>query len=260
MSIGMGIFLSAMFLGCVFLYIKSEHKAKWRKFFRLALAGLLLLSVAILLYFVIEKSLEKHATSSPFPKSTSHYPTDMKGIRLGETLANLQFERGKFWQLKEHELVTKKANFKEVELPNGITIEFPSDMSDENIKQALRKKYFHEMDDAKNIYLTDNKVLIYEKDGKAERLAWECRTEPLNASSDDATYFHFIQCGNSANDVIKAYGQKDVAIFCSDSDVETRLYDIASRNIRLWLTKNKIQRIEFSTQPFPPSEEFNKPC
>jgi hypothetical protein len=260
MDIGTGIFLSALFLGCIFLYIKSEHKAKWRKGLLLSLAGLVgfcvLWMLVVYLQDVLSEDVGSESATSLFPKSTAERPTDMMGIRLDETLANLQFERGKFWEFKEHELVTNKANFKEVALPNGITIEFPSDMSNENIKQVLRKQYFNERDDTKNIYITDNNVIIYEKDGRAERLAYDCPAKP----TDPATYFHLIQCGNNANDVIKAYGQQDIAVFCSKTDVETRLYEIASRNIRLWLTKNTIQRIEFSTQPFPPLETFNKRC
>jgi hypothetical protein len=256
MSIGTGIFLSALFLGCIVLYVKSENKAKWRKGILFSLGGLVAAGVIVFVGFFLYDALEKYTETPTFPKSTAERPTDMMGIRLGETLANLQFERGKFWQLKEHELVTNKANFKEVELPNGITIEFPNDMSDDNIKHVLRKKYFNEMDDAKNIYITDTNVIISEKEGRAERLAYDCS----NAPTDPATYFHKIQCGSTASDVMQAYGQNNVTVLCSDTDVETRLYDITGKNIRLWLTKNTVQRIEFSTQPFPPSETFKKRC
>jgi hypothetical protein len=59
---------------------------------------------------------------------------------------------------------------------------------------------------------------------------------------------------------MQAYGQNNVTVLCSNTDVETRLYDITSKNIRLWLTKNAVQRIAFSTQPFAPSETFKKRC
>jgi hypothetical protein len=175
---------------------------------------------------------------------------------MGETLANLQFERGKFWNFKESALLTTQVNNKAIKLHNGVTIRFPNDMSDDNIKQALREKYFNEMDPAKKIYITDTNVIISEKEGRAERLAYDCR----NAPTDPATYFHKIQCGNTASDVMQAYGQNNVTVLCSDTDVETRLYDITGKNIRLWLTKNAVQRIEFSTQPFAPSETFKKRC
>jgi hypothetical protein len=105
-------------------------------------------------------------------------------------------------------------------------------------------------------YITDNNVSIYEKEGRAERLEYNCETPP----TDPARYFHKIQCGNTASDVMQAYGQNNVTVLCSDTDVETRLYDITGKNIRLWLTKNAVQRIEFSTQPFSPSETFKKRC
>ena len=110
------------------------------------------------------------------------------------------------------------------------------------------------MDDAKNIYITDNNVIISEKEGRAEQLAYNCSNTP----DDPATYFHKIQCGSTASDVMQAYGQNNVTVLCSDTIVETRLFDITGKNIRLWLTKNAVQRIKFSTQPFPPSENFEK--
>jgi hypothetical protein len=256
MSIGTGIFLSALFLGCIVLYVKSENKAKWRKCLLTSLGGLVAVGVILFAGSLVAKVPEEHTATSPFPKSTAERPTDMMAIRLGETLANLQFERGKFWKFNEHELVINKANFKEAELPNGVTLGFPNDMSDDNIKQVLRKKYFNEMDDAKNIYITDTNVIIHEKEGRAERLDYDCETPP----TDPARYFHKIQCGNTASDVMQAYGQNNVTVLCSDTDVETRLYDITGKNIRLWLTKNAVQRIEFSTQPFAPSETFKKRC
>jgi hypothetical protein len=59
---------------------------------------------------------------------------------------------------------------------------------------------------------------------------------------------------------MQAYGQNNVTVLCSDTHVETRLYDITGKNIRLWLSKNAVQRIAFSTQPFSPSETFNQRC
>jgi hypothetical protein len=260
MSIGTGIFLSALFLGCIVLYVKSENKAKWRKCLLTSLGGLVagLVAAGVILFVgvFLYDAFEKYTETPRFPKNTAERPTDMMGIRLGETLANLQFERGKFWNFKESALLTTQVNNKAIKLHNGVTIRFPNDMSDDNIKQVLRKKYFNEMDDAKNIYITDTNVIIHEKDGRAERLDYDCKTPP----TDPETYFHKIQCGNTASDVMQAYGQNNVTVLCSDTDVETRLYDITGKNIRLWLTKNAVQRIEFSTQPFSPSETFKKRC
>ena len=256
MSIGTGIFLSALFLGCIVLYVKSENKAKWRKGILFSLAGLVAAGVILFVGSSVYDAFEDDTPTSPFPKNTAERPTDMMGIRLGETLATLQFERGKFWNFKDSALVTTQVNDKAIKLHNGVTIEFPNDMSDDNIKHVLRKKYFNEMDDEKNIYITDTNVIIHEKEGRAERLAYDCR----NAPTDPATYFHKIQCGSTASDVMQAYGQNNVTVLCSDTDVETRLYDITGKNIRLWLTKNTVQRIEFSTQPFPPSGTFKKRC
>ena len=262
MDIGTGIFLSALFLGCIVLYVKSENKAKWRKGLLLSLAGLVgfcvLWMLVVYLQDVLSEDVGSESATSLFPKSTAERPTDMMGIRLGETLATLQFERGKF----------EKPLMYEVTTPDGRRYKFtgPEKATEEEIIKYVKEHVPSIQQEAsanlfgiKSIvgyYITDNNVSIYEKEGRAERLAYDCR----NAPTDPATYFHKIQCGNTASDVMQAYGQNNVTVLCSDTDVETRLYDITGKNIRLWLTKNAVQRIEFSTQPFSPSETFNKHC
>ena len=126
MSIGTGIFLSALFLGCIVLYVKSENKAKWRKGILFSLAGLVAAGVILFVGSSVYDAFEDDTPTSPFPKNTAERPTDMMdirllsdevlmaiaadrptdmmGIRLGETLATLQFERGKFWQIKGQEI------------------------------------------------------------------------------------------------------------------------------------------------------------
>ena len=241
MSIGTGIFLSALFLGCIVLYVKSENKAKWRKCLLASLGGLVAAGAIVFVGFFLYDAFEKYTETPPFPKSTAERPTDMKGIRLGETLANLQFERGKFQKFEpkiDYDAIAKKYG--------GVIVS----------KTETQPKYLDTIDNPKTIYITDTNVIIYEKEGRAERLEYNCETPP----TDPATYFHKIQCGSTASDVMQAYGQNNVTVLCSDTIVETRLYDITGKNIRLWLTKNAVQRIEFSTQPFPPSETFKKRC
>ena len=52
MSIGTGIFLSALFLGCIVLYVKSENKAKWRKRILCSLAGLVAAGAIVFVGFL----------------------------------------------------------------------------------------------------------------------------------------------------------------------------------------------------------------
>ena len=269
MSIGTGIFLSALFLGCIVLYVKSENKAKWRKGILFSLAGLVAAGVILFVGSSVYDAFEDDTPTSPFPKNTAERPTDMMGIRLGETLATLQFERGKFKQslgLGSLENFRQKyPEYKDVpdkELADALYKKFYEGQIDRKaydqkigfMEITQPKSLYHE--DLKNIYITDTNVIIHEKEGRAEQLSYDCR----NAPTDPATYFHKIQCGSTASDVMQAYGQNNVTVLCSDTNVETRLYDITGKNIRLWLTKNAVQRIEFSTQPFPPSETFKKQC
>ena len=260
MSIGTGIFLSALFLGCIVLYVKSENKAKWRKCLLASLGGLVAAGVILFVGSSVYDAFEDDTPTSPFPKNTADHPTDMMGIRLGETLANLQFERGKFYKIP---IAVNKQTGVALYLDNG---EWKSARVAEH--PSGRKVVFNghdwvpfdsqqnEGENTNATYITDTNVIISEKEGRAEGLAYDCS----NAPTDPATYFHKIQCGSTASDVMQAYGQNNVTVLCSDTEVETRLYDITGKNIRLWLTKNAVQRIEFSTQPFPPSETFKKRC
>ena len=99
MSTGSGIFLSALFLGCIFLYIKSEDKAKWRKVS-------LWCSVAVILSFVLfmlNAMYEDHTIdklSREKVKQTDSF-TDIRGIRLGESMSDLKFRHG---DLKQSEM------------------------------------------------------------------------------------------------------------------------------------------------------------
>ena len=256
MSIGTGIFLSALFLGCIVLYVKSENKAKWRKYLLTSLGGLVAVGVILFAGSLVAKVPEEHTATSPFPKSTAERPTDMMGIRLGETLATLQFERGKFDLI--YEVTTPDGRRYKITAPEKATeeeiIKYVK-KHDPSVQQEASANLFG-IKSIVGYYITDTNVIISEKEGRAERLEYNCETPP----TDPARYFHKIQCGNTASDVMQAYGQNNVTVLCSDTDVETRLYNISGKNIRLWLTKNAVQRIEFSTQPFSPSETFNKHC
>lgn len=103
MAIGTGIFLSAIFLGCVFLYIKSENKPKFRRYVLLSLGTPLAIGLIVFLYIVIDEKFEKRTDTSQQGKEASKFPTHMKGLKLGETIANLQFEHGKFTALPPHD-------------------------------------------------------------------------------------------------------------------------------------------------------------
>jgi hypothetical protein len=238
--------------------VKSENKAKWRKYLLTSLGGLVAAGVILFAGSLVAKVPEEHTATSPFPKSTAERPTDMMAIRLGETLANLQFERGKFEKPLTYEVTTPDGRRYKFTAPEKATEEEIIKYVKEHVP-SIQQEASANLFGIKSIvgyYITDNNVIIHEKEGRAERLEYNCETPP----TDPARYFHKIQCGNTASDVMQAYGQNNVTVLCSDTIVETRLYDITGKNIRLWLTKNAVQRIEFSTQPFPPSETFKKRC
>ena len=64
MSIGTGIFLSALFLVCIVLYVKSENKAKWRKRILCSLAGLVAAGAIVFVGFLPYDAFEKYTETS----------------------------------------------------------------------------------------------------------------------------------------------------------------------------------------------------
>jgi len=220
-AIAVSIFLSAFFLGCVFLYIKSESKEKWRKYLLFLIGIPFVVFVSIFLYLIIDEQREKRSYKTEPQKDTSKFPTHMKGIKLGDTLSNLQFEHGKFTAVKVS----------------------PAPGTEKKWDEALKH------------YIATNNVWIIDKDGIAIQLVFYCPSNPF----DDTTYFHLIRCGDSSKQVFQAYGKSEITIRCSDKDVERRSYDIPSRRVQLTMKKDAVEIITFYTSaPLP--DKFTKDC
>lgn len=96
MAIAISILLSVLFLGFVFLYIKSNNKEKWRKYLLLLVGIPFVVFLSIFIYLVIEKQAGKRSNKTDSQKETS-----IKGINLGDSLSDLQFKYGKFTKEKD---------------------------------------------------------------------------------------------------------------------------------------------------------------
>jgi len=95
-AIAISILLSVLFLGFVFLYIKSNNKEKWRKYLLLLVGIPFAVFLSIFIYLVIEKQAGKLSNKTDSQKETS-----IKGINLGDSLSDLQFKYGKFTKEKD---------------------------------------------------------------------------------------------------------------------------------------------------------------
>ena len=89
MSIGLGIFLGSVFLGTVFLYIKTRDHWNWctiwKRFGLAALSLIALLVIAIAIPIGYEKWQER-----------PQVVTSLEGLSLGEKLSDVVFRFGKF--------------------------------------------------------------------------------------------------------------------------------------------------------------------
>lgn len=85
MTLGTGIFLSALFLGIVILFVSSKDKNKWKRVFKF---GLLLLGVGVL---AIGGYVGYQEWDSSRPKKAS----SLWGINLSDTKDDVIFKKGK---------------------------------------------------------------------------------------------------------------------------------------------------------------------
>jgi len=99
MTLGAGIFLSAIFLGCVFLYIKSDNKPRWRKTVLFIFFFTIVCFVGFVVYVVFKDDIK-----SFFVQSTNEITTQelsIYRIKPGDKLTDIQFQNGKAKKEKE---------------------------------------------------------------------------------------------------------------------------------------------------------------
>jgi len=191
LTLGAGIFLSAIFLGCVFLYIKSDNKPRWRKIV-LWSSIISISSIAIFFTYLIYKDEVKESKQN---NNENAVYTEIKNIKLGEQLSDLQFRHGKF-----------------VKVTDKVT------------------GYL--------IYKSENGVLVWERNGKAERLTYNCREYADQIR--DFTRLGTIACYTSGESVLRIFGKNNVEIKCFEKDVEERYYEVSKHNIGFILKKNQV--------------------
>ncbi len=97
MSAGLGIFLSAVFLGIIILYIKSDNKKKWHKVLRFSIISVVIIFLLIIGYLIFSK--DKSIGENAGWKSDT--VVGIKNIVLGTSLNEVQFQLGKFERVRE---------------------------------------------------------------------------------------------------------------------------------------------------------------
>ena len=99
MTLGAGIFLSAIFLGCVFLYIKSDNKLRWRKTVLFSSVFVVVCFFGFVVYVFFKDDVKNF-----FIQSTNEISTQKLSIyqiKPGDKLTDIQFQNGKAKKGKE---------------------------------------------------------------------------------------------------------------------------------------------------------------
>jgi hypothetical protein len=94
MSLGAGILLGCLFLGCVYLYLNTREIWNWKKILLIAAISIVLLVIAFLLLIFWDK-LFNHQSRTSSGKSYSGFIQSYDGIAIGDNISDIEFKLGK---------------------------------------------------------------------------------------------------------------------------------------------------------------------
>lgn len=169
MSLGLGIFLSSLFLGTVYLYVNTRDRWKWRRIVKWVFAGLG--SIALLLGGALAYEL---LTTSASAANNPAVATSLGGVRLGERYSDVVFRLGEF-QLDSEKAPEDDASYSREQGPqfgvrnglvswiwmgckqfdytsglNGIACEDTSEKISEKLGTDVRIQCYKKLDDEKD--------------------------------------------------------------------------------------------------------------
>jgi len=123
MTLGAGIFLSAIFLGCVFLYIKSDNKPRWRKTLLVISLFAIVCFVGLIVYVVFQNDIKSFFTQNT--NEISSQELSIYKIKPGDKLTDIQFQNGKAKKEKE-----RMKDYSVYKYENGIEILAKGEIAD----------------------------------------------------------------------------------------------------------------------------------
>lgn len=228
MELGTGVFLSAVFLGTVALFIATKDRWKWKKIFLWPLAVVVVLSLVGGMVGYAYKQYEER------PK----VPSEFKGIQLGEKFQDAIFRHGK----------AERKEAQDAEFSARYIVEHESEKGTPRFEEAAKehKKAKDALAEAIAKGATDgvyflNETRIVVKDNQIESIGHGC-----NKESSDYTSVNGIGCGDKGDEILEKFGGA-VRILCSKNKVEddspVRVYDVVKYGTRYYLTQNSVIQI-----------------
>lgn len=208
MDTGTGLFSGLVILGIIYLYTQTKDRWNWKKIV-FSIIGICLL---LLGFFLASLWWPKQLTpiaETDKPKLITSYD----GISLGDTLADVEFKKGKV------------KTYAEI---------FPKDKR---------------ISDSNELYLV-NKTFGFYTDIKGNTVTGIIKT--CGDATNLTTNINGIYCSDSGETIIERF-KKDVVVKCKvnpdKSESPTRSYDVSKYGIEYLLSKNSVEAFKV----FPPS-------
>lgn len=231
MELGTGVFLSAVFLGTVALFIATKDRWNWKKIFLWPLAVVVVLSLVGGIVAYAYKQYEER------PK----VPSEFKGIQLGEKFQDAIFKHGKA-EREEAEVAEFFARYiVEHESEKGTPSFEEKAKAYKKAKDALAEAIAKRSTDGGYWF---GAVYVNIKNNKIDFIAHNCKND-----SYDGTELNGIRCGSTGDEILNKFGS-DVRVLCSmEKNGLRRAYDVVKYGTRYYLDKNTVHQMAI----FPPA-------
>lgn len=231
MELGTGVFLSAIFLGFVALFIATKDRWNWKKIALWQLGGLVALLAAggVIAY--------GYTLYDEMPR----VPRDFQGIQLGQKLDDVEFKRGKPKKLSE-----VLENFIETRKGEATTPEYEElDELVAALKDAREGETRAASANSRDgeYWFGGTRVTI--KDNLVVSIFQSCDSEFGGSMTVNQ-----MGCGNAGDEILSKFGG-DVRILCEikkdNWSSPTRVYDVPKYGTRYYLTTNVVEAIMIAT-------------
>ncbi len=228
MELGTGVFLSAVFLGIVALYIATKDRWNWKKIFLWPLGVIVGVSaIGRAIAYAYEQYEER-------PKVL----TEFKSIKLGEQFQDAIFKHGKAERETTREAERFARYLVEIKDQKGTPKFDAIEVAYKKAKDAEAAVIAKGTTDG-NYFLNEARVAI--KDNQIESIGHRCSDESV-----DYTSVNGIRCGAKGDEILEKFGGA-VRVLCPKNTTEdtslVRVYDAAKYGTRYYLTKNSVKQI-----------------
>lgn len=225
MSVGTGIFLGAVFIGLIYLYVNTKETWAWRKIIKRAMLTFVSLIVASGMVIGAVIAYDSYQAEQAIQEKEKPRLVDsLEGVSIGQKISDVGF---------------------------NVSVKRTPDRDDEN-----ELAYAHTEKDHVRFYFDKSTKLV-------SQISFKCTDDALQYPTLYSAHVHGIQCGSSSEDILSTYSEGQVRVLCfnmANDDTgkfsRFRAYDVPEYGVRYILQTNKVSSIVIMS-PKRLSEEQN---